>query len=505
MLAQTTRQEQSASTKVVGDNITVSQPADELSPRRAKALKGTDLDDPGPNNALELVRLYAGQILGTERYSECNRDQRETRAALRAAKSFILQERQDRNWLWAKVFRNIYASHAKLNIRSGLYELGGEAYTLNGLIYKLECLLDIPFKGGPKEVQRWVGNVGETFDPVSDYLKDLVEQQRYDPKTRQQQMVKWEPKPDDWAWWNSLAECYLGAGDELSQKMLSRWLIAAVARVVQPGCKVDNALVLVGRQGARKTTFFSVLGGAWFTTLHGHQSTNDTVRLMQSAWVAEMGEIGGIIKKRDADHLKAFITETRDRLIKKYQEDETVLPRRTVFAGTTNDDAFLKDATGSRRFWLIELGHRTIPTELVQQERDRIWQMAMFLYNQGYKWYSDELMQAASELRNREFAVSSPVQDCLEDALSLLETTKEPGTSLLIKPTVALKAVGLSVDSDVSTKKIAEAMKALGYSRARVRLRGQRVSGYVPDEVDRGSAQWAVVTERDLTRAISPI
>jgi len=90
------------------------------------------------------------------------------------------------------------------------------------------------------------------------------------------------------------------------------------------------------------------------------------------------------IKKVDVEVVKSFITRTDDKYRHAYGTTVESHPRSCVIVGTTNSDSgFLRDITGNRRFWPVNVvGHgKHYPWELT--EVDQIWAEAIEYYNQG--------------------------------------------------------------------------------------------------------------------------
>ena len=101
---------------------------------------------------------------------------------------------------------------------------------------------------------------------------------------------------------------YLGAEDcSYIRAVTRKTLVAAVARVYEPGIKFDTVLVLSGPQGIGKSMFFSKLGGVWFSdslTISDMRDKTGAEKL-QAFWIMEIGEMNGI-KKVEVETVKSF-------------------------------------------------------------------------------------------------------------------------------------------------------------------------------------------------------
>lgn len=167
----------------------------------------------------------------------------------------------------------------------------------------------------------------------------------------------------------------------LERRTVALWMISAVARVMDPGCKVDTVLVLKGDQGLRKSTFFEVLAGEWFSDSPMEISNKDCFLQMNQSWIYEWGEIGKLTRKHNAEVIKAFITSREDLYRAPYGREAEKHPRSMVFVGTTNEDEFLTD-DDNRRFWILLLT-KAINIDLLREWRDQLWAEAVAAYNEN--------------------------------------------------------------------------------------------------------------------------
>lgn len=176
---------------------------------------------------------------------------------------------------------------------------------------------------------------------------------------------------------------YLGAEDTKYVKMVTRkWLCGAVARILRPGIKFDYMLVLTGEQGIQKSSFFRVLSKNWFTDSIQDVEGNQAVEKLMGAWIVEFGELQAF-NRAESNAIKRFITSQEDRTRLAYDKRTSFLKRQCVFAGTTNKSEFLKDDTGNRRYWPVEVKKegrtKDVFKDLVK-EVDQIWAEALVLW-----------------------------------------------------------------------------------------------------------------------------
>jgi predicted P-loop ATPase len=263
----------------------------------------------------------------------------------------------------------------RLNELTKVIEFDGEPLDPDELqvILAVDANINVPDCHANK-IFNWLAK-RNAYHPVRDYLKSCIDKHGTDTSIL-----------------DGLAERYFGTSENLHQTYLKRFLIGAVARVMKPGCKLDTALFLQGDQGVGKSTFFKVLASApWFDDSMGDAGDKDERLKMHSVWMVEWAELETLFRKKDISSVKSFLSTTKDRVRPPYGRSTKEFDRQCVIVGTTNEDAFLMDPTGSRRFWVIPV-RQQINTELLSQERDKIWAAAYALYQSGERWHlsSDE-------------------------------------------------------------------------------------------------------------------
>lgn len=170
---------------------------------------------------------------------------------------------------------------------------------------------------------------------------------------------------------------YLGAEDcDYTRNVTRKMLVAAVSRVFNPGIKFDYMLVLVGRQGIGKSYIINLLGREWYSDSLNTVYGKEAYEQLQNAWILEMAELSAT-KKADAEAIKHFISKTEDSYRQAYGRRVDTFKRQCVFFGTTNENEFLKDRTGNRRYWPLMVGVnkplKNLFKDLNKNEINQIW------------------------------------------------------------------------------------------------------------------------------------
>jgi predicted P-loop ATPase len=204
-----------------------------------------------------------------------------------------------------------------------------------------------------------------SFHPILDYLDSLD----WDGKLRL----------DTW-----LTD-YIGADESPYTHSIGRSaLIGAVARIRNPGCKVDTVPIIEGRQGLGKSSAARILFDPWFSDELADLGGKDAAMQTQGAWLIEISELDAMTRS-EVSRIKAFVSRATDRFRPPYGARVIESPRSCVFWGTTNSECYLKDETGGRRFWPIKSGR--INVDGLAAARDQLWAEADRLYGAGAAWW----------------------------------------------------------------------------------------------------------------------
>jgi predicted P-loop ATPase len=246
-----------------------------------------------------------------------------------------------------------------------------------------------------------------TFHPVREYLESLVSDGRKLLDIWLTYFLGVEPDPID----GTLA----GEDRERDQQRYNAqaayiravgraWLISAVARVFQPGCKADCALILEGPQGKKKSMVFRKLGSPWFADELAEFGSKDAAIQILGVWIIELAELS-TLRRSDRNRAKSFMSREQDHYVPKYGRRWIDQPRQCVFAGTSNDSEYLNDPTGGRRWWPVKCGK--IDIEALELCRDQLWAEAVAAYRAGEIWWlEDESLIAIAQQEQSARAVT---------------------------------------------------------------------------------------------------
>ena len=189
-----------------------------------------------------------------------------------------------------------------------------------------------------------------------DALKNVAMRNRFHPVRDLLNSLKWDGQGHI----RGLLPDYLGAEDtEYTYQVWRLWMLGAVARIFQPGCKFDYTVIFQGRQGLGKSTFLQLmaLNDGWFNDSLDSLDSDKAAQSLMGSWIIELAELKSLARTAGGvDSVKRFLTATQDKYRVPYERRADIFLRQSVFAGTTNKSDFLQDETGNRRFLIIQTG-----------------------------------------------------------------------------------------------------------------------------------------------------
>jgi predicted P-loop ATPase len=309
-------------------------------------------------------------------------------------------------------------------------------------------------------------------DLALDSLVKVARENPYDPVTLYLEHVAATIEP---AYIGGLATAYLRPedasqdGPTLYDHMLRCTLIGAVRRAFCPGTKHDTTCILSGDQGARKSSFWSVLGGAFFSDSLGDLSSKDDLLKLHRSWIMEWAELDHVTSRKAAGQIKAFLTTQSDLFRAPYGRAVENNPRRGIIVGSTNrSEGLLVDDTGNRRFWVIPVSRteaNPIDTGTLAAERDAIWSAAVHAHRAGEPNYLPIELALQVNRENESFQVVNPWREPIEAWLKAPASCGRHITSEVLLTEAIQKPIERQSRAD--QMQVGSIMRELGWSKAR--------------------------------------
>lgn len=288
-----------------------------------------------------------------------------------------------------------------------------------------------------------------SFHPVRDWLSGL----QWDKVNR----------IDRWLFVYFGAEAEDEAAIEYVSAIGRMFLIAMVARVFEPGCQADYMLVLEGDQGILKSSACRVLAGEWFSdSLPETIQSKDARQHLRGKWLIEISELAGV-SKADTEALKAFITRREERYRPPFGRHDVIEKRQCLFIGTTNQDSYIKDQTGGRRYWPVKC--LSIDVAGLALAREQLLAEAVARFRRGDRWWptaEDEakFFKPQQEKRTEDDPWVPPIEMWADGTMLNTVTVSQ----------IARECLGFDGNSRIGPseqRRIVGILKALGWTPAR--------------------------------------
>ncbi len=315
----------------------------------------------------------------------------------------------------------------------------------------------------PTAVSIWTAdlyNLHPSASLVVEVLLLVAQRNSFDPLKEHLRALKWDGTPRIDTWLSKY--CHADGSPEYLAMVGSRALIAMVARGLRPGCKLDTMLVFHGKQGAFKSSAAAVLGGPFYSDTKIVIGDKDSYMAASKHWIIEFAELSSI-RRADVEATKAFLSASKDNYRPPYGRVLEETDRRCAFFGTTNDDYFLTDDTGNRRFLAVRIT-KSIDIKALKRDRDQLLAEAIVRFDADASWWFDENEQVILDAYNERHILETPFEEAVREwvegkgagfsQLSALQILKEtfPGQTKL---------------DDHHSKRISNIMKKLGYVKER--------------------------------------
>lgn len=258
---------------------------------------------------------------------------------------------------------------------------------------------DVDDAGFYRYMEQYYGITGR--DKMDNALLIVSAQNKVNDVRRYLESLVWDGIPRV----ETLLSVYLGAEDNAyTRAVMRKALCAAVARAIVGGVKFDYMPIFTGPQGIGKSTFLAILGKDWFSDSLTTFSGKEAAELIQGTWINEVGELSAF-SKQETQVIKQFLSKTHDIYRAAYGRRTDKYPRRCVFFGTSNDHEFLKDATGNRRFWPVDVGRHPAEKSVWQQlplEVDQVWAEAYVYWRAGEELFLTKDIEAQAKMAQDE-------------------------------------------------------------------------------------------------------
>jgi predicted P-loop ATPase len=358
------------------------------------------------------------------------------------------------NWLDVMAYNEFSIKTTKQKLPPYPHAKLGD-WTDNDNINTINWLSDnFNFEPSDLMVQKVAVNVADknTINPVRDYLLSLV----------------WDGRPRVTNW----LEQYMGAKESPANRVFQKcFLIGAVARIMEPGCKCDTVLILEGEQGTMKSTTLEALFSTdWFTDAAFDLGTMEGFLVMRGNWCVELAELDKM-KKADASKAKTFFGQRIDRYKPPYGRNVIDVPRQCVFAGTVNEHVYLTDPSGGRRYMPVSVKKYDING--IKRDRNQIWAEAVQMYKLKEKWHFDASLQYIQEAQDNRFD-TDPWEDVIVNYLAMRDI------NVIHSSDIFTGILEMSVEriDRMSSNRVKSIMQHLGWKKGVYKIDGKRLNGY---------------------------
>ena len=307
------------------------------------------------------------------------------------------------------------------------------------------------------------------FNPFKEYLNNLS-------------------KPGEQDYIRELAQTVRVKGGEQEQKLwhlyLKKWLVGMVASWLSEDVVNNVILVLIGEQGAYKTTWFNYLlppplKQYFYTKTNANRmSKDDILTLAQYALVC--CEELDTMRPAELNQLKAAVTMPSIDERAAYAHYHEHRKHIASFCGTGNNTQFLSDPTGNRRWLPFEVESILSPREH-PFHYEGIYAQALSLYTSGFQyWFTKEEIQELNR-HNKQFETPH-LEHELVDLYFRRPIDSELGEFISVAR--ALQMISNGISQKLSAVNVGRAFSDLGFKRVRTNSsRGFIVVCRTPEEI----------------------
>lgn len=225
-------------------------------------------------------------------------------------------------------------------------------------------------------------------------------------------LPKWDGKKDYLA---ELARRVETDDDEFFVNAFKKWFVAMVACSIHANIINQTALIFSGGQGIGKSTFIrnllpKELSGYQYSGMIDPRS-KDSLGYLAECFIIDLDELSSLTRKGN-NEMKELITKSRVKIRRPYDKFSNDLPRFASFTGSVNDNQFLTDLTGSRRFLCFQVKTIDYKSPI---DYHGVYSQALKMYEDGFKFFFDHEDIAKLNERNESFRQKSLVEEILMD------------------------------------------------------------------------------------------
>ena len=257
---------------------------------------------------------------------------------------------------------------------------------------------------------------------ISEITAVLANENRFHPVRSFLDTLVWDGTPRLDTWLETY--CHAEGDTDYLAAVGRKVLVAAVARIYQPAIKFDHMMILEGSQGIGKSSVVRILASKpWFSDSLGDITSRDVIEITRGKWIIEVGELASM-SRASANEMKDFITKDSDTARKAFGRRSITVPRQYIFIGTTNDEEYLKDPTGGRRFWPVRINQ--VQFKELENDRDQLLAEAKFMWTMKEPLYlEDEGVRDTAKEEQSDRAVVDEIQSNILNILQELDMKGE--------------------------------------------------------------------------------
>ncbi|MUG92836.1 hypothetical protein F7734_10400 [Scytonema sp. UIC 10036] len=337
-------------------------------------------------------------------------------------------------------------------------------------------------------------NMDISKEDAIDILFYLASTRKYHPVRDYLNSVASQHSDIDTAILNDLAARYFGNDSAIANIYMKKTLVGAVARVMEPGAKMDTMTILYGKQGTFKSTFWrKLVGNEFFNDSLFDLAHKDELAKLRRFWGLELAEIDYLFGHRAVESFKRFLSAQDDTYRPPYARENITIPRTCFFVGTTNKKELLNDPTGDRRYWVLDVLTTRIPYELLETERDKLWAAAVKLYRQGERWDLSEEEKAMAHTANEDYRFVDPWEDAI---LNYLLNHRKVTTQEILSEVLKLD---IAQNDQQKQRRVIGILQRLGCESKTISRNGKKLRAWVyMPTLEEGNA-----TQPDVTPSVT--